>query len=125
MYHVPRVLIATLLCVLAVGCGRQNHPELDQGIPDAPGNPNREIGKCCAATWECVTGHCTQAPLMGAQMLCSKECWTNTDCPAMSGCQRVGDGSGGFRTVCLPCELVANTNARSCPLEAGIFKCFK
>ena len=125
MRHLTSILIVLVLVLATAGCGRQNHPEDDQGVPDAPGDPNREIGKCCGSTWECATKHCTAAPLMGDQWVCSKECWTNADCPVMSACQRIGDGSGGFQTVCLPCELVSNTNARACPMEAGAFKCFK
>ena len=121
----PILLVAFILVFGPAGCDRVSYPAADQGLPDAPRDPNREIGKCCKAPEDCVTNRCAAAPLMGDQWVCSKECWTNADCPALSGCQRIGDGSGGFRTVCLPCELVANTNARACPLEAGTFKCFQ
>jgi hypothetical protein len=109
-----------LLPLVTTGCPSRNL----QTHPDGAGDPDREIGKCCNGASECITSHCAHVPLLNNLKVCSKPCDSNADCPALSGCQRIGDGNGGFYKVCLPCEIVANTNERYCPLEAGTFTCF-
>jgi hypothetical protein len=117
LHHALMLLI--LLFPLLEACPSRNRQAVADGA-----DPNREIGKCCTSAAECVTGHCTSAPLLNKLQLCSKPCVDNAGCPPLSGCQRIGDGSGGFRSVCLPCEIVANTNERHCPPAAGSFTCF-
>ncbi len=120
-HHKSLLLLAA--CTLAACTDPLSHPT-DGALPDKYRDPNREIGRCCNGPEGCVTNRCVAVPMAGKIKVCSKLCQTNQDCPARSGCQRLGDGKGGFYHGCVPCEIVANTNVRSCPMEAGIFTCW-
>lgn len=120
-----KVLGICVLLLSSSSCGqRQDQEDPDAAVPDSVIRPQQQIGKCCGANWECVTGHCAQIPLMGGIDMCSMPCKVNADCPTLAACQRIGNGGGGFITVCLPCQIVANTNDRVCSNEAGTYKCW-
>jgi len=120
--------VLALALALVPGCSpRTVNPGGQQdGAPvDTTPTITREIGKCCADTEDCADRLCIAFLGAGKQWVCGKLCFSNADCPAKSGCQRIGDGKGGFYSVCLPCEIVANTNPRYCPMDADTFKCWK
>ena len=117
-----KILLLTTWALIA--CTEPLSHPTDAGPDTGKADPDREIGRCCTGPEGCTTNRCIAVPLAGKIMICSKLCHTNQDCPPRSGCQRLGDGKGGFYSGCVPCELVANTNPRSCPMEAGIFSCW-
>ena len=120
-----RRMLTLLLTTWALAACTDTLPHPADGALDtAKPDPNREIGRCCDGPESCTSNRCIAVPMAGKIKICSKVCLTNQDCPARSGCQRLGDGKGGFYYGCVPCEIVANTNLRSCPMEAGIFSCW-
>jgi hypothetical protein len=118
-----KVAVLCFLMMTLVACGGRRATVNDAAGPDA--SWDREIGKCCDTPWDCATGHCSHLPMLNNLRICSKACTDNADCPLRSGCARIGDGKGGFSNVCLPCEILPNSNDRFCPLETGTFECWR